>query len=107
MFSVGSSACFGTNRATGNRPCSLPVMATRRSISRNAPLGRSGRAAEIADVAVFLSSDKAAWMAGAASDLHGGAYLRRYPDVLGRRVRGSILAILGVEVLGHGGESVR
>lgn len=36
------------------------------------------------DVAVFLSSDKAAWMNGAAINLNWGTHLRRYPDVLGR-----------------------
>lgn len=49
----------------------------------NTPLGRSGRPEEIADMAAFLASDKAAWMTGTAVDLNGGAHLRRYPDVLG------------------------
>ncbi|MGW4090626.1 hypothetical protein [Nocardia sp. NPDC004750] len=47
-------------------------------------MGRSGRAAETVDVAVFLSSDKAAWMNGEVIDLNGGAHLRQNPDVLGR-----------------------
>ncbi|AZG48235.1 SDR family NAD(P)-dependent oxidoreductase [Gordonia insulae] len=50
----------------------------------NTPLGRSGRPEEIADVAVFLASDKASWVTGAAFDINGGAHLQRYPDVLGK-----------------------
>ncbi|MGC4961797.1 SDR family NAD(P)-dependent oxidoreductase [Gordonia sp. DT101] len=50
----------------------------------NTPLGRSGRPEEIADMAVFLASDKAAWITGAAFDVNGGAHLQRYPDVLGK-----------------------
>ncbi|MCX5044770.1 SDR family oxidoreductase [Aldersonia sp. NBC_00410] len=50
----------------------------------NTPLGRSGTAEEIAEMVVFLASDKAGWMTGAAIDLNGGAHTRRYPDVLGK-----------------------
>ncbi len=50
----------------------------------NTPLGRSGTPEEIADMAVFLASDKAAWITGAAFDVNGGAHLQRYPNVLGR-----------------------
>ncbi|MXP20396.1 SDR family oxidoreductase [Gordonia sp. HNM0687] len=50
----------------------------------NTPLGRSGRPEEIADMAVFLASEKAAWITGAAFDVNGGAHLQRYPDVLGK-----------------------
>ncbi|MQY28788.1 SDR family NAD(P)-dependent oxidoreductase [Nocardia aurantia] len=50
----------------------------------NTPLRRSGRAEEIADAAVYLSSPKAGWMTGSTLDLNGGAHLRRYPDVLAR-----------------------
>ncbi|MBO0855079.1 MAG: SDR family oxidoreductase [Nocardia sp.] len=50
----------------------------------NTPLGRSGAPEEVAEMAAFLASDKAAWMTGAAIDLNGGAHLKRYPDVLAR-----------------------
>ncbi|MCK8612816.1 SDR family NAD(P)-dependent oxidoreductase [Gordonia sp. C13] len=50
----------------------------------NTPLGRSGEPAEIADTIVFLASDKARWITGAAFDVNGGAHLKRYPDVLGK-----------------------
>jgi NAD(P)-dependent dehydrogenase (short-subunit alcohol dehydrogenase family) len=50
----------------------------------NTPLGRSGTHEEVAEMAVFLASDKAGWMTGAAIDLNGGAHTRRYPDVLGK-----------------------
>lgn len=50
----------------------------------NTPLGRPGQPDEIAAAAVFLASDDARWMTGAALDLNGGAHLKRYPDVLGR-----------------------
>ncbi|MEV0251508.1 SDR family NAD(P)-dependent oxidoreductase [Nocardia sp. NPDC050712] len=49
----------------------------------NTPLGRSGRPEEVADMAAFLASGKAAWMTGSTVDLNGGAHLRSYPDVLG------------------------
>ncbi len=50
----------------------------------NTPLGRSGRPAEVADMAAYLASEKAAWITGSAFDLNGGAHLQRYPDVLGK-----------------------
>ncbi|WP_084495819.1 SDR family NAD(P)-dependent oxidoreductase [Nocardia shimofusensis] len=60
------------------------VPGLREEYLENTPLGRSGSPEEIADMAVFLASDKARWMTGSAIDLNGGAHLRRYPDVLGR-----------------------
>ena len=50
----------------------------------NTPLGRSGEPAEIADLVVFLASEKARWITGANLDINGGAHLKRYPDVLGK-----------------------
>jgi NAD(P)-dependent dehydrogenase (short-subunit alcohol dehydrogenase family) len=50
----------------------------------NTPLGRSGRPEEVADMAAYLASEKAAWITGSAFDLNGGAHLQRYPDVLGK-----------------------
>lgn len=47
----------------------------------NTPLGRPGRPEEIADAAVFLCSDKAAWITGEVLDINGGAHLMRYPDI--------------------------
>ncbi|MEZ5144244.1 MAG: SDR family NAD(P)-dependent oxidoreductase [Acidimicrobiales bacterium] len=49
----------------------------------NAPLGRYAQPEEIADVALFLASDEAAFMSGALVHVDGGARTRRYPDVLG------------------------
>ncbi|WP_067680881.1 SDR family NAD(P)-dependent oxidoreductase [Nocardia miyunensis] len=60
------------------------VPGLREEYLENTPLGRSGRPEEIADAAVFLTSDQTRWMTGATIDLNGGAHLRRYPDVLGR-----------------------
>lgn len=48
----------------------------------NTPLGRSGQPEEIANLAVFLASDKAQWITGATFDVNGGAHLQRYPDML-------------------------
>lgn len=50
----------------------------------NTPLGRAGQPEEVADMAAFLTSDRAGWITGAAFDVNGGAHLQRYPDVLGK-----------------------
>ncbi|MBH0777868.1 SDR family NAD(P)-dependent oxidoreductase [Nocardia bovistercoris] len=47
----------------------------------NTPLGRSGEPEEIAAAAVFLCSDKAAWITGEILDINGGAHLLRYPTL--------------------------
>jgi 3-oxoacyl-[acyl-carrier protein] reductase len=47
----------------------------------NTPLGRSGTTEDIANAAVFLSSDKASWITGEVLDINGGAHLMRYPDI--------------------------
>jgi NAD(P)-dependent dehydrogenase (short-subunit alcohol dehydrogenase family) len=39
------------------------------------PLGRMGQPADIADMAVFLCSDKAAWITGQVMHVNGGTYL--------------------------------
>ena len=39
------------------------------------PIGRIGRAADIAAVAVFLASDMASYMAGEVVQVNGGAYM--------------------------------
>ncbi|MFW0795454.1 SDR family NAD(P)-dependent oxidoreductase [Gordonia sp. CPCC 205515] len=57
----------------------------------NTPLGRAGQPEEIASMAAFLVSDRAAWITGAAFDVNGGAHLQRYPDVLGK-----VRAMMGV-----------
>lgn len=45
----------------------------------NTPLGRTGTPEEIASVAAFLCSDKAAWITGEVIDINGGAHLQRHP----------------------------
>jgi NAD(P)-dependent dehydrogenase (short-subunit alcohol dehydrogenase family) len=47
----------------------------------NTPLGRPGQPEEVAAAAVFLCSDKTAWLTGEVLDLNGGAHLMRYPSV--------------------------
>ena len=39
------------------------------------PIGRIGRAADIAAVAVFLASDMASYMVGEVLQVNGGAYM--------------------------------
>ncbi|MFT3900921.1 MAG: SDR family NAD(P)-dependent oxidoreductase [Gordonia sp. (in: high G+C Gram-positive bacteria)] len=50
----------------------------------NTPLGRAGTPEDIAELIVFLASDKSSLITGAAFDINGGAHLQRYPDVLGK-----------------------
>lgn len=43
---------------------------------RETPLGRNGRAEEVAETVVFLASDSAKFINGAIIDINGGRYLR-------------------------------
>jgi glucose 1-dehydrogenase len=47
----------------------------RRSLERNIPLGRAGDPGEVADLAVFLASDKARYITGARIVIDGGLSL--------------------------------
>lgn len=48
----------------------------------NAPLGRSGEPAEIAEAALYLATDASSYVNGAVLPVDGGAHTRRYPDVI-------------------------
>ena len=47
----------------------------RRTLEQNIPLGRAGNAGEVADLAVFLASDKARYITGARIVIDGGLSL--------------------------------
>lgn len=47
----------------------------RKTLERNIPLGRAGKASEIADLAVFLASDRAQYITGARIVIDGGLSL--------------------------------
>ena len=47
----------------------------RRTLEHNIPLGRAGEASEVADLAVFLASDKARYITGARLVIDGGLSL--------------------------------
>jgi glucose 1-dehydrogenase len=47
----------------------------RTALTRNIPMGRAGSAAEVADLAVFLASDKAQYITGARIVIDGGLSL--------------------------------
>ncbi|MBV9841617.1 MAG: SDR family oxidoreductase [Sphingomonadaceae bacterium] len=47
----------------------------RRTLEQNIPLGRAGNASEVADLAVFLASDKAQYITGARIVIDGGLSL--------------------------------
>lgn len=49
--------------------------AYRRSLEQNIPMGRAGNASEVADLAVFLASDKARYITGARMVVDGGLSL--------------------------------
>ena len=49
--------------------------AYRHSLEQNIPAGRAGRAEEVADLAVFLASDKASYITGARIVIDGGLSL--------------------------------
>lgn len=49
--------------------------AYRRTLERNIPLGRAGEPAEVADLALFLASDKARYITGARIVIDGGLSL--------------------------------
>jgi 3-oxoacyl-[acyl-carrier protein] reductase len=46
--------------------------AMRRFVEREIPAGRFGTAEEVANVVVFLASDKASWIVGASLNVDGG-----------------------------------
>ncbi|WP_235497647.1 MULTISPECIES: SDR family NAD(P)-dependent oxidoreductase [unclassified Frankia] len=48
----------------------------------NTPLGRAGTPEEIAQAALYLCSDAAAWITGEILDINGGAHMLRYPNML-------------------------
>jgi 3-oxoacyl-[acyl-carrier protein] reductase len=48
----------------------------REVLSQDRPLGRAARTEEIADVVVFLASDRASWVCGAVLSVDGGALYR-------------------------------
>ncbi|MFL9841261.1 SDR family oxidoreductase [Sphingomonas sp. ST-64] len=50
-------------------------LAYRASLERNIPAGRAGEASEVADLAVFLASDKARYITGARIPIDGGLSL--------------------------------
>jgi 3-oxoacyl-[acyl-carrier protein] reductase len=43
---------------------------------RQTPLGRNGRAEEVAEAVLFLASDPSAFLTGALLDVNGGRFLR-------------------------------
>jgi len=47
----------------------------RRTLEQNIPMGRAGNASEVADLAVFLASDKARYITGARIVIDGGVSL--------------------------------
>ena len=49
--------------------------AVRRSLEKNIPMDRAGRPEEVADLAVFLASDKASYITGARVVIDGGLSL--------------------------------
>lgn len=47
----------------------------RKTLEQNIPMGRAGKASEVADLAVFLASDKASYITGARIVIDGGLSL--------------------------------
>ncbi len=53
------------------------AVAARAANIKRHPLGRIGSADEVADLAVFLASNRAAWITGAVHHIDGGAHVTR------------------------------
>ncbi len=58
--------------------------AARDDIARSIPAGRLGTGSDIADAALYLASDAAAFISGAALEVHGGGDRPLYLDILDR-----------------------
>lgn len=57
--------------------------ATRQALVANTPMGRPGRAEEIAEAVAFLASDKASYITGATLPVTGGLGLGLFPPTMG------------------------
>ena len=53
----------------------------------NTPIGRFARPEDVADLALFLSSDESSFVTGSLYLVDGGAHTRRYPDMLAGATR--------------------
>jgi len=53
-----------------------------KKVSKTIPLRRMGTPTDIANACIFLSSDKASWITGAALDVHGGGENPSYLNAL-------------------------
>jgi len=53
-----------------------------KKVSKTIPLRRMGTPTDIANACMFLSSDKASWITGAALDVHGGGENPSYLNAL-------------------------
>lgn len=58
--------------------------AARDEIARSIPAGRLGQGADIAEAALYLASDAAQFVSGAALEVHGGGDRPLYLDILDR-----------------------
>jgi NAD(P)-dependent dehydrogenase (short-subunit alcohol dehydrogenase family) len=57
--------------------------AIRAAFIAETPLGRDGTPEEVAELALFLASDRAAFLTGQTLSLDGGQSLKKYPELLG------------------------
>jgi 3-oxoacyl-[acyl-carrier protein] reductase len=46
----------------------------RKKVAASSPLGREGEAEEIADLAIFLASERSSYITGASVEINGGLY---------------------------------
>ena len=72
-----NSICIGLIKAGQHEKkaaaAGVPVEQMYETMGKNIPLGRVGRAEEVANVAAFLSSEAASFVTGSSINLDGGA----------------------------------
>jgi NAD(P)-dependent dehydrogenase (short-subunit alcohol dehydrogenase family) len=71
--SPGATATERWDRLVAQQAQGQPVEALRAEVARKQPLGRIGRPEDVADLVVFLASERAGFLTGASITVDGGA----------------------------------
>lgn len=71
---------------TENAELTYGSEAAQREIAQATPMGRMGRGADVADAVLFLASPMAAFVSGAALEVHGGGEKPHFLDIVARNM---------------------